>query len=78
MFMVVHNAWIGYIFALHTSDYRSTETQTDSDGDIILYYQSVRGPVLASMVVGMVREVARSFFSTAVTFERILTQGVDG
>jgi hypothetical protein len=49
----------------------------DRSGSIMLYYQSVRGSVLAPMVVGMVREVARTFFSTAVTFERILTQGVD-
>lgn len=47
-------------------------------GGIFLYYQSTRGPLFASMIVGMIREVSRAYFATTVTFERLLTQGVDG
>lgn len=45
---------------------------------IMLYYQSVNGAALAPMVVGFIREVARAYFSTAIVFEQVMTQGVNG
>ncbi len=52
--------------------------EEDSMNTVLLYYQSVRGPLFAPYVTGIVRIAARDYFNTAVTFERLKTQGVEG
>ena len=62
-----------------TDDRTETTMSAMENADVImLYYQSVNGAALAPMVVGFIREVARAYFSTAIVFEQVMTQGVNG
>ncbi len=65
-----------YMFLRATSDPLVAEDV--SINTVLLYYQSVRGSLLAPVVTGVVRTVARDFFGATVTFERVQTQGVAG
>jgi hypothetical protein len=62
-----------------TDDRTETTMSAMENADVImLYYQSVNGAALAPMVVGFIREVARAYFSTAIVFEQVMTQGING
>ena len=54
------------------------ENCTTEDGAIILHYYSVRGPLLASVVVGITEEVAKTYFDVEIKMDKIATQGEDG
>ena len=54
------------------------ENCTAEDGAIILHYYSVRGPLLASVVVGITKEVAKTYFEVEIKMDKIATQGEDG
>mmetsp|Transcript_953 Transcript_953/g.2067 ORF Transcript_953/g.2067 Transcript_953/m.2067 type:complete len:1145 (-) Transcript_953:360-3794(-) len=58
-----------------TIDPAAKEANTNT---IMLHYQSIDGSLMAPMVEGMIREVARGFFKTSITFERVVTEGVNG
>jgi len=47
-------------------------------GSILLHYFSKRGNLLAPLVVGVVKEVARFHFSTEVTLKQLSLQGENG
>jgi hypothetical protein len=47
-------------------------------GSILLHYYSKRGSLLAPLVVGVVKEVARFHFEMKVVLERIATQDENG
>lgn len=48
------------------------------DGSIILHYYSTRGALLSSLVVGIVKEVAKTYFQIEVKMLRLAVQGEDG
>ena len=54
------------------------ENCTTEDGAIILHYYSVRGALLASVVVGITKEVAKTYFDVEIKMDKIATQGEDG
>ena len=47
-------------------------------GSIILHYYSVRGALLKSVVVGIVKEVAKTYFDVEVGMIMLNTQGEEG
>jgi hypothetical protein len=50
----------------------------DHEGSIILHYYSVRGALLGSVVVGIVKEVAHLYFDVEVRMDRLAVQGEGG
>ena len=54
------------------------ENCTDCEGSIILHYYSIRGALLGSVVVGIVKEVANIYFDVEVKMDRIAVQGEEG
>lgn len=52
------------------------EEQADQES-MILHYYSKRGPLLASINVGIVKEIAKYFFKIKISMERIATQDKD-
>lgn len=47
-------------------------------GSIILHYYSVRGALLGSVVVGITKEVAKTYFDVEVDMVKLATQGEEG
>ena len=47
-------------------------------GSIILHYYSTRGALLSGVVVGITKEVAKTYFDVEVTMIKLATQDVDG
>jgi hypothetical protein len=47
-------------------------------GSIILHYYSVRGALLGGVVVGITKEVAKTYFDVDVTMDKIASQGEEG
>lgn len=54
------------------------ENCMDHEGSIILHYYSVRGALLGSVVVGIVKEVAHLYFDVEVRMDRLAVQGEGG
>jgi len=48
------------------------------DGAIILHYYSVRGALLGGVVVGIVKEVAKTYFDVEVQMDKLAVQGENG
>src|SRR6056300_1507496 len=53
------------------------ENCESTPGSIILHYYSTRGALLAGVVVGITKEVAKTYFDVEVTMIQLATQGVD-
>lgn len=53
------------------------ENCTDHEGSIILHYYSIRGALLGSVAVGIVKKVANLYFDVEVKMDRIAVQGED-
>ena len=49
--------------------------ESDEDHTFILHYSSPRGDRLTSLLVGMVKSVARTYFSTEVSMKELARQG---
>ena len=47
-------------------------------GSIILHYYSVRGALLGGVVVGITKEVAKTYFDVEVNMVKLATQGEEG
>ena len=47
-------------------------------GSIILHYYSTRGALLSGVVVGITKEVAKTYFDVEVTMIKLATQDVEG
>ena len=54
------------------------ENCTTEEGSIILHYYSVRGALLSSVVVGITKEVAKTYFDIEIRMDKLATQGEDG
>ena len=54
------------------------EDCTTEEGCIILHYYSVRGALLSSVVVGITKEVAKTYFDVEIRMDKLETQGEDG
>lgn len=50
----------------------------DTKGSILLHYYSVRGSLLAQLVVGLVGEISKFYFDVEITMDRVETQGENG
>ena len=53
------------------------ENCESTPGSIILHYYSTRGSLLAGVVVGITKEVAKTYFDVEVTMIQLATQGVE-
>ena len=58
--------------------YCAKDDDKDTAERFILHYRSVRGSLLAPLVVGIVKKAADIYFMSAVTLDRLATQGEEG
>ena len=54
------------------------ENCEEHKGSIILHYYSIRGALLGGVVVGITKEVAKTYFDVEVKLDKIKTQGEEG
>lgn len=54
------------------------ENCEEHKGSIILHYYSIRGALLGGVVVGITKEVAKTYFDVEVKMDKINTQGEEG
>lgn len=58
--------------------YCAKDDGKDTTDSFILHYRSVRGSLLAPLVVGIVKKAADIYFMQTVSMDRLATQGEEG